>query len=323
MNDVYQWAHGIDDSRPEQILAAHPAAAEGWLGPIREIRTPGRTADSIRMTVTRALSWYADPAVAAATSPGPDEGFDVAEFVSGANTLYLIGTGREEASIAPLFRAFAEYVHAGAAFAGSLQPHQQARPADADGHGRGNPDLPRPAAAVDGRQRRQRHPDRRGLPRPGPARSPLGQSRSTSHLGHRRHQGHPRRRQRPRHPRPPLPPVRRDRAAHPQPHPDRRRTPRSHPPLPARPGPATRTAPDPARMARPGPAHQPVPRHRPAPDGLATPRLPPRPANRPGTTTVSTDIRHGPPPAAVARPGHRGRNGHRTTGLGRARSHAG
>ena len=128
MNDVYQWAHGIDDSRPEQILAAHPAAAEGWLGPIREIRTPGRTADSIRMTVTRALSWYADPAVAAATSPGPDEGFDVAEFVSGANTLYLIGTGREEASIAPLFRAFAEYVHAGAAFAGSLQPHGRLDP---------------------------------------------------------------------------------------------------------------------------------------------------------------------------------------------------
>jgi hypothetical protein len=128
MNDVYQWAHGIDDAAPEQILAAHPAAAEGWLGPIRELRRPGRTADSIRMTVTRVLSWYADPAVAAATSPGPGEGFDVAEFVSGANTLYLIGTGREEASIAPLFRAFAEYVHSGAAYAGSLQPHGRLDP---------------------------------------------------------------------------------------------------------------------------------------------------------------------------------------------------
>src|ERR1035441_10481487 len=80
------------------------------------------------MTVPRALSSDADPAVAAATSPGPDEGFDVAEFVSGANTLYLIGTGREEASIAPLFRAFAEYVHAGAAFAGSMQPHGRLDP---------------------------------------------------------------------------------------------------------------------------------------------------------------------------------------------------
>ena len=95
---------------------------------MREIRKPGRTADSIRMTVTRALAWLADPAVAAATSPGPGEGFDVAEFVSGADTLYMIGTGREEAPIAPLFRAFAEYVHAGAALTGSLQPHGRLDP---------------------------------------------------------------------------------------------------------------------------------------------------------------------------------------------------
>ena len=53
--------------------------------------------------------------------------------------------------------------------------------------------------------------------------------------------------------------------------------------LPARPGAATRTAADPARMARPGPAHQPVPGHRPAPDGLAPTRLPPRPPDRPST----------------------------------------
>jgi type IV secretion system protein VirD4 len=123
MRDVYRWAHGIDDAAPERILAAHRGAADGWLGPIREIRKPGRTADSIRMTVTRALAWYADPHVAAATSPGPGEGFDVAEFVTGRNTLYMIGTGREEAPIAPLFRAFAEYVHTQATFTGSLMSH--------------------------------------------------------------------------------------------------------------------------------------------------------------------------------------------------------
>ena len=133
MNDVYQWAHGIDDSAPGADPRRPPGRGRRLARPDPgDSARPGRTADSIRMTVTRALSWYADPAVAAATSPGPDEGFDVAEFVSGANTLYLIGTGREEASIAPLFRAFAEYVHAGAAFAGSLQPHQQAGPAHAD-----------------------------------------------------------------------------------------------------------------------------------------------------------------------------------------------
>lgn len=123
MHDVYEWAHGMNDAVAERILADHPQAASGWLGPIQEVRRPGRTADSIRMTVTRALAWLADPAVEEATSAGPGEGFDVAEFVSRRNTLYMIGTGREEAPIAPLFRAFAEYVHDGAAFVGSLQDH--------------------------------------------------------------------------------------------------------------------------------------------------------------------------------------------------------
>jgi type IV secretion system protein VirD4 len=122
MHDVYEWAHGMNDAVAEQILADHPRAASGWLGPIQEVRRPGRTADSIRMTVTRALAWMADPAVEEATSAAPGEGFDVAGFVSGRNTLYMIGTGREEAPIAPLFRAFAEYVHDSAAFVGSLQP---------------------------------------------------------------------------------------------------------------------------------------------------------------------------------------------------------
>jgi type IV secretion system protein VirD4 len=125
MTDVYRWAHGIDDAAPEQILSRYPAASS-WTGPLREIRRPGRTSDSIRMTVTRALAWLADPAVAAATTPGGS--FDVADFVTSSGTLYMIGTGREEAPIAPLFRAFAEYVHAGVALAGSLQPHGRLDP---------------------------------------------------------------------------------------------------------------------------------------------------------------------------------------------------
>lgn|ERR1017187_6953711 len=97
----------IDSSVPEQILSTHPGAAQGWLDPIYEIRKPGKTADSIRMTVTRALAWLAAPAVAAATTPGPDEGINVTDLVTGRNTLYMTGSSREEAPIAPLFRAAA------------------------------------------------------------------------------------------------------------------------------------------------------------------------------------------------------------------------
>ena len=289
MHDVYQWAHGIDDDVPERSWPPTPAPPSGWLGPIREVRRPGRTADSIRMTVTRALAWLADPAVAAATSPGPGEGFDVAEFVSGRNTLYMIGAGRDEAPIAPLFRAFAEYVHARAAFVGSLHAARPAGPADAHGAGRGHPDLPRPAAAVDGRQRRQGHPHRRRLPRPGPARSPLGQRRRPGDLGHRRNQGHPRRRHRPRHPRPALPAVRRDPRCAPTAAPTTEyRRPRPHRQLRAGPGPAARPAAHAARMARPDRARQPVPGHRPAAHGLETPRLPPRPPAPPRTPPTAT-----------------------------------
>ncbi len=128
MTDVYRWAHGIGDDQPVRILTAHPAATENWLGPVQEMRKPGRTADSIRMTMTAALAWLSDPAVAAAITPGPGEGFDVTDFVTGRNTLYMIGTGRDGAPIAPLFRAFAEYVHDGAAYAGSLQPHRRLDP---------------------------------------------------------------------------------------------------------------------------------------------------------------------------------------------------
>ncbi|HVB41185.1 MAG TPA: type IV secretory system conjugative DNA transfer family protein [Streptosporangiaceae bacterium] len=128
MNEVYRWAHGIDDDVPAQILATHPGAAESWLGPVREVRKPGRQSDSIRMTMTRALAWLADPAIAAAATPSPGEGFDVASFAAGRNTLYMIGTGREDTPIAPLFRAFAEYVHDGAAFTGSFAQHRKLDP---------------------------------------------------------------------------------------------------------------------------------------------------------------------------------------------------
>ena len=244
------------------------------------------------MTVTRALAWLADPAVAAATSPGPGEGFDVAEFVSGRNTLYMIGTGREEAPIAPLFRAFAEYVHAGAAFAGSLQPHGRLDPPMlmaldevtqicpvplplwmADSAGKGILIV----AVCHGLAQLEARWDSAGARAIwdtagikvilGGVSDPDTLDRLSRLCGEIALRTHSRTRA-------------------------RRRAPGPHRDLPAGPGPATRTAADPARMARPDPARQPVPRHRPAPDGLAPTRLPPRPPDRRGTTPLA--------------PGHRG-----------------
>jgi len=286
MTDVYRWAHGIGGDEPERILSAHPWAAEGWLGPIQEIRKPGRTADSIRMTVTRALAWLADPAVAAATSPGPGEGFDVADFVSGRSTLYMIGTGREEAPIAPLFRAFAEHVHAGAAFCGSLQPHGRLDPpmlmaldevtqicpvplplwmADSAGKGILIVAVCHGLAQLEARWHSSGARaiwDTAGIKVIlGGVSDPDTLDRLSRLCG-------------------------RGRPANPRPNPRRGRTAGPHRHLPARPGAAARTAAHPARMACPRPARQPVPRRRPAADGLAPPRLPPRPPDRSGNAAA-------------------------------------
>jgi type IV secretory pathway TraG/TraD family ATPase VirD4 len=108
----------------------HVFNPEGIGGVLSTFRwNPLQDCEQPAVALKRAASFTAaGPAVEEATSPGPGEGFDVAEFVSGRNTLYMIGTGREEAPIGPLFRAFAEYVHDGAAFVGSLQPHGRLDP---------------------------------------------------------------------------------------------------------------------------------------------------------------------------------------------------
>ena len=73
---------GADPEIPEHILAAHPSAAVG-ADASRDAPEAHRTADSIRMIVTRALSFMADPARRGSVLAGPGEGFGVPEFVRG------------------------------------------------------------------------------------------------------------------------------------------------------------------------------------------------------------------------------------------------
>ena len=60
----------------------------------------------------RALSFMADPALAAAVLPGPGEGFDIPAFLREAGTVYLIAEAvSEEAPVAALFAAMATEIH--------------------------------------------------------------------------------------------------------------------------------------------------------------------------------------------------------------------
>ena len=69
--------------------------------------------------MSRALSFMADPALAASVLPGPGEGFDIPAFLREAGTVYMIAEAvSEEAPVAPLFAAMATEIHYAAAQTG-------------------------------------------------------------------------------------------------------------------------------------------------------------------------------------------------------------
>ena len=64
------------------------------------------------MVMSRALSFMADPALAACVLPAPGTGFDIPAFLDDRGTVYLIAEAvSEEAPVAPLFAAMATEIH--------------------------------------------------------------------------------------------------------------------------------------------------------------------------------------------------------------------
>ena len=79
-----------------------------------------RPSGSVRDTIELSLAWAIIPALAAAVTPPPGQGFDLARFISQNGTLYLIASGDEDSPVTPLFRAFTSYVHYAAGLMGTL-----------------------------------------------------------------------------------------------------------------------------------------------------------------------------------------------------------
>jgi type IV secretory pathway TraG/TraD family ATPase VirD4 len=122
---VAQWVTGLDSSDAEAILASSgtPTGWQ-WASQLAELRgDANKTAQTIRMTMSRALAFLADPALASAVQPGPGESFDIEEYLSQAGTLYLIAESRgDDSPVAPLFACLANEIHYIAALAGSRMP---------------------------------------------------------------------------------------------------------------------------------------------------------------------------------------------------------
>jgi type IV secretory pathway TraG/TraD family ATPase VirD4 len=108
---VADWVSGAEPGVPERILMA--AGARQWALTLDELRSDAhKTAATVRMVMSRALSFMADPALAASVLPCPGAGFDIPAFLAGRGTVYLIAEAvTEEAPVAPLFAAMASEMH--------------------------------------------------------------------------------------------------------------------------------------------------------------------------------------------------------------------
>ena len=98
---VAAWVSGADPDVPERILAA--AGAHQWALTLAELRSEAhKTAATVRMVMSRALSFMADPDLAACVLPAPGTGFSIPAFLRDAGTVYMIAEAvSEEAPVAP------------------------------------------------------------------------------------------------------------------------------------------------------------------------------------------------------------------------------
>jgi type IV secretion system protein VirD4 len=111
MTVVARWVAGADPDAPEEILRA--AGAGYWAMTLGELRSEAqKTASTVRMVMSRALSFMADPALAASVLPAGPGGFSIEGFLAACGTLYMIADSEhEDAPVAPLFAAMASEIH--------------------------------------------------------------------------------------------------------------------------------------------------------------------------------------------------------------------
>ena len=111
LRTVAEWVSGATPGVPERILLA--AGARQWAVSLAELRSEAhKTTATVRMVMSRALSFIADPALAASVLPAPGAGFDIPAFLADRGTVYLIAEAlSEQAPVAPLFAAMAAEIH--------------------------------------------------------------------------------------------------------------------------------------------------------------------------------------------------------------------
>lgn len=121
--DVARWALSERSGQCEEVL--QDAGARSWAEELRQLRGEARkTTETIRMYLSEALSFMVNPALAASVTPQPgEEPFNMRDFATSQDTLYMIASGQDEHSpLAGLFGCLTGEMHHEAGLAASFTP---------------------------------------------------------------------------------------------------------------------------------------------------------------------------------------------------------
>jgi len=121
---IVRWVMGVDALEAEEILARSDGPGQQWAAQLAELRgEANKTAQTIRMTMSRAMSFLTDPVIARSVLPAPGYGLDILAFLHDRGTLYLIAEAQgEDSPVAPLFACLTSEIRYLAALTGSQMP---------------------------------------------------------------------------------------------------------------------------------------------------------------------------------------------------------
>lgn len=113
MLDVLSWVSDLQGSARTVLgLLAKSPAGSAWADDYRQfLDTNSNTGTSITTSIMPALQWLSDPAAASTAICGPDEQFDVEEFLTSRGTLYLLAEDKPNGTIAPLLVCLTAHIH--------------------------------------------------------------------------------------------------------------------------------------------------------------------------------------------------------------------
>ncbi|HEY3502816.1 MAG TPA: type IV secretory system conjugative DNA transfer family protein [Actinocatenispora sp.] len=132
VRDILDWTNQQTNPDPARILRKYEAegrAVPGWAGTLESVMAMAERPRGVVFSfLTQALDCFSDPRVLDACSPGQGEQFDLARFLSGQNTLYVLGKDQKNGSVAPIVTALMEDLFEGTRRIASRKPGSRMDP---------------------------------------------------------------------------------------------------------------------------------------------------------------------------------------------------